>query len=127
MKSDCSCRGMFGTQGTVTDNVIASGLFNRISFSFGHFGFKSDGIRENNDITENISNVFVQADLNQATSVQLEFRNTRSDQGDRVQLFDPLFFDPNLRSVGDIHSGAAWLSSEVHARFRIDRIMHIKH
>ena len=96
--------GMVGTQNTITDNVIASGLFNRISFSVGHFHFKSDGVRENNDVSQNIFNIFSQVDLTHATSVQIEVRDTDSEQGDRTLLFDPLFIRSNLRSVGDVTS-----------------------
>jgi hypothetical protein len=96
--------GTLGTEDTMMDNVIGSGLFNRISFSVGHFGFKSDGSRENDDVSQSISNVFTQVDLTHATSVQLEVRDTNSDQGDRTRLFDPSFFRPNQRSVGDVTS-----------------------
>jgi tetratricopeptide (TPR) repeat protein len=97
-------QGLGGTDDTDMENAIVSGIFNRISFSLGHFRFNTDGVRENDDATQTISNVFVQAEVARGTSLGLEYRNTDTEQGDRTLLFDPGFFQPELRSIGHAES-----------------------
>jgi Flp pilus assembly protein TadD len=97
-------QGLAGTQDTDMENAIVSGIFNRLSFSLGHFRFNTDGVRENDDATQTISNVFVQAQVSHGTSLGLEYRNTDIEQGDRTLLFDPEFFQPELRNIGHAES-----------------------
>ncbi len=96
--------GVLGTQNTAIGNVIISGIVTRLSFSVGHFAFNTDGIRENNDDSQNISNVFVQGDVTNRTSVQFEYRLTDNEKGDRTLRFDPDFVLPTLRNIDDISS-----------------------
>lgn len=95
---------LVGEQDTFGDNLILSGIFNRLSFSIGQFHSSTDGVRENHDVSQDIYNGFVQADLTPSTSAQIEFRRTSSDIGDRQLLFDPDNFFSRQRSQGDTSS-----------------------
>jgi tetratricopeptide (TPR) repeat protein len=96
--------GLLGDHGTKADNLIISGIYNRLSYSVGQFHTDTDGIRDNNDAGENIYNAFLQAEISPATSAQIEFRATDSELGHRRMLFDPTNFLPDLRSIGDTSS-----------------------
>ncbi len=96
--------GLLGDHATKADNLILSGIYNRLSYSVGQFHTDTDGIRENNDLGENIYNVFLQTEISPSSSAQFEFRRTDSDLGDRRMLFDPTNFLPALRSVSDTSS-----------------------
>lgn len=96
--------GIIGSQSTAADTVIASGLFHRLSFSAGQFHFDTNGVRENNDATENVSNAFLQAAISSATSAQVEVRVTEVELGDRRMLFDSANFLNRLRTTTDTTS-----------------------
>ena len=53
--------GILGNHGTGADNLILSGIYNRLSFSVGQFHTETDGVRDNNDADEDIYNAFLQA------------------------------------------------------------------
>ena len=55
----------------------------------GQFRYTTDGIRENNDLDENIYNAFIQFSPNDRSSVQAELRSNEFDHGDLTMLFDP--------------------------------------
>jgi tetratricopeptide (TPR) repeat protein len=96
--------GLIGNHGTKADNLILSGIYNRLSFSVGQFHTNTDGIRENNDADENIYNAFLQTEISAASSVQIEFRATDSEFGDRRQLFFPENALTGFRASGDSSS-----------------------
>jgi tetratricopeptide (TPR) repeat protein len=96
--------GIGGSQATAADNVIVSGIHNRLSYSAGQFHFQTDGIRDNNDAKQDILNGFVQAALSNATSLQAEVRTTTLTLGDRRMLFDPTNFLTQLRTGFDTTS-----------------------
>ena len=93
--------GVAGSDGTFADNLIFSGVYDRVSFSVGQFHTETDGIRDNDDASDDIYNAFVQAQLAPSTSVQVEVRATDGSSGDRRHLFDPDNFLRGLRSIGD--------------------------
>jgi ferric-dicitrate binding protein FerR (iron transport regulator) len=92
--------GLLGAHDTAADNAIASGLFGKLSFSAGQFHYRTDGVRPNHDLRQDIANAFAQVDITEATSVFFEYRRAEEKQGDRSLLFDATFFDPQQRSVG---------------------------
>jgi tetratricopeptide (TPR) repeat protein len=96
--------GLIGDHATRADNLILSGIYNRLSFSVGQFHTDTDGTRDNDDASENIYNAFLQTELAPGTSAQIEFRATDSDLGHRRMLFDPTNFLPAFRSTGDTSS-----------------------
>jgi tetratricopeptide (TPR) repeat protein len=71
-----------GSHDTFGEEVVQSGIWNRFSYSLGQFHFRTDGFRENNDLTQNIHDVFAQASLSHKTSVLAEYRAFDIDQGD---------------------------------------------
>jgi tetratricopeptide (TPR) repeat protein len=92
--------GVAGTKGTFGDSLTLSALWDKLSMSVGQFHFETDGFRANNDLKEDIYNVFVQASPSHRTSVLAEFRAVRLDQGDIIR-FDPDRFLPTRRDRED--------------------------
>ncbi len=89
--------GVAGSQDTLGEEVVLSGLWNRFSYSLGQFHFETDGFRENNDQTQNIYNVFAQASLSHKTSVLAEYRAFDGDHGDLELDFLTDDFLKNIR------------------------------
>jgi tetratricopeptide (TPR) repeat protein len=93
-----------GNKGTFADNVIHTGIYDKVSYSIGQFRFDTDGVRENNDLTQDIYNAFVQVDATPATMIQAEFRATDRDRGDPALVFFPDVFVPTQRENTDTNS-----------------------
>jgi tetratricopeptide (TPR) repeat protein len=89
--------GVIGENSTWGDEIVLSGVANRLSYSVGQFHYETNGFRDNNDLDENIYNMFVQLELSHQTSVQVEFRHTDSEKGDLPLRFDPDNFSTDLR------------------------------
>jgi hypothetical protein len=77
--------------------VVHNGVYNNWSWSLGQFHFQSDGYRENNDLDQNIYDLFVQGALSYQTSVQAELRHSDGKNGDLTQRFEPDDFDATQR------------------------------
>lgn len=88
--------GLVGSDSTRAAEGVVSGLYNNVSFSGGAYHFQTDGFRINDDVTNNIYNVFVQASLSPKTSIQAEYRYAKWDKGD-VELRFLEDFSPDLR------------------------------
>src|SRR5205823_2348297 len=97
--------GVVGSNSTWGEQTVLSGIAGNLSYSVGQFHFQTDGFRANNDLEQNIYNVFVQASLWPGTSVQSEFRATHVDKGDLPLRFDPGNFSPTLRQTDTTYSG----------------------
>ncbi|BBO86058.1 hypothetical protein DSCO28_66240 [Desulfosarcina ovata subsp. sediminis] len=89
--------GIVGSNDTLGDEVMLSGLYRNLSLSLGQFHYETDGWRENNDLTQDVYNVFAQAALSPQVSVQAEYRVEDTERGDVAIFFDPDFFSPNRR------------------------------
>jgi tetratricopeptide (TPR) repeat protein len=74
--------GFVAGDSTWAGEGIASGIYDKLSFSAGYSGYKTDGFRENNDQDDKIANAFVQAQLGPGTSVQAEVRHRDLKAGD---------------------------------------------
>ena len=85
----------------------------------GQFHYETDGFRQNNDLQQNIFNVFTQVELSLRTSIQAEFRATRVHKGDLDLRFDPDNFLPQFREEDDIQS----LRLGLRHAFRVDSII----
>jgi outer membrane receptor protein involved in Fe transport len=96
--------GVVGENSTWSDEVVLSGVSGRLSYSLGQFHYETDGFRENNDLEEDIYNVFAQVSLSHKTSVQTEFRYADSEQGDLPLRFDPDNFSTTLRQKERTHT-----------------------
>jgi tetratricopeptide (TPR) repeat protein len=89
--------GVAGGNDTLGDEVVHSGVWGRLSYSVGQFHYETDGFRENNDLEQDIYNVFTQVSLSHKTSLQAEFRHKDIEKGDLPLRFDPTDFLPTLR------------------------------
>ncbi len=83
--------GMVGGNDTFGEEMVQSGVQGRLSYSVGQMHYETEGFRENNDLTQNIYNVFVQGRLSHKTSVQTEFRYTSTRKGDLVLKHTGIF------------------------------------
>ncbi len=90
--------GVVGEKETLGDDLVHSGLWEGISYSLGQFHYETDGFRDNNDLDENVYNVFVQGELSHKTSLQAEFRYLDREYGDLNLFFDRDAFIPDLRN-----------------------------
>jgi hypothetical protein len=89
--------GIVGENSTWGEEFVASGIYNKASFSLGQFHYTTDGFRINNDLKDNIYNAFLQWSLFPQTTVQGEFRYRDNERGDLGLRFFPNDFSPNLR------------------------------
>jgi Flp pilus assembly protein TadD len=89
--------GVFGSNNTLGDEVTQSGVWNKFSYSLGQFHFESDGFRENNDLTQDVYNVFTQVSLSPRFGVQAEFRHRETEQGDLESNFELNDLNPTFR------------------------------
>ncbi len=96
--------GIGGTQDTFGEEIVQSGVWGPLSYSIGQFHYQTDGFRKNNDLKEDIYNVFVQGMLLYNTSVQAEFRSTEKKYGDLSLNFFPFDFLPFLRQKDETES-----------------------
>lgn len=88
--------GVAGNNDTLGDELILSGLWNRLSASIGQFHYETDGFQDNNDLDEDILNAFVQVRLSPKHDLQFEAFHHETDAGD-VQSIRPADFSPNLK------------------------------
>jgi tetratricopeptide (TPR) repeat protein len=89
--------GVVGNQDTLGDEVVLSGLKGRISGSAGQYHYETDGFRTNNDLTDDIYNIFLQGSISHKTSMQAEYRYRDTETGDRTLRFDPDYYFPAER------------------------------
>ncbi len=93
--------GVGGSNNTFGEEVILSGIHNRLSFSLGQFHYETDGYRTNNDLKQDIYDVFAQYSFTEKTSLQAEFRYRDKDNGDLRLNFFPEDFSPDFRENED--------------------------
>ena len=93
-----------------------------LAISVGQFHYETDGFRPNNDLKEDIYNVFAQfLSLSNNTSVQAEFRSEDVKNGDLPLRFDPENFNPDLRQDEKTRTRPSGLPPRVRAGLRADR------
>ena len=88
---------LLGNNDTWGDEMVLSGIKDRVSYSIGQFHHETDGFRVNNDVEHDIYNIFLQAELNEKIDVQFEFRNRETELGDLRLNFDPDDFSATER------------------------------
>lgn len=93
--------GIVGENGTLGEEVILTGLYDRYSWSIGQLHQVTDGFRENADIDHDIYNVFTQVSLTHNLSIQGEIRSNDTENGDIDLRFDPDNFSPTLTRKRD--------------------------
>ena len=89
--------GVVGNHNTWGDELVLSGVADSLTYSIGQFHYETNGFRENNDLEQNIYNMFVQARLSYGTSIQAEFRYEDSKAGDLPLRSDTKNFSSTLR------------------------------
>jgi tetratricopeptide (TPR) repeat protein len=89
--------GVMGSNDTLGEEIIHSGLWGRFSYSLGQFHYETAGFRDNNDLEQDIYDAFFQMSLSHKTSLQGEFRYEDLEKGDLTLRFDPEAFTPSLR------------------------------
>jgi len=89
--------GIVGENSTLGDEAVVSGIYNKLSYSVGQNYFETDGVRQNNDLTDKIFNAFVQYELFPRTSIQAEYRYRDTERGDLELVFRNDNFNPTLR------------------------------
>lgn len=89
--------GLVGNNDTLSDEIVFSGVRDRLSYSVGQFFYKSDGFRDNNDLEHKIYNAFLQYAVTPQFNVQAEVRSRRTETGDLEMNFDPDDFLPENR------------------------------
>jgi tetratricopeptide (TPR) repeat protein len=94
--------GLVGGNSTYGDEVVLTGLWNRLAVSVGQFHYETDGFRPNNDLEQDVYSVFAQFALSPDTSVQVEYRAQRRSGGDLPLRFDPANFNPAFRQDLDV-------------------------
>jgi tetratricopeptide (TPR) repeat protein len=94
--------GLVGNENTYGAEGVASAIYDRYSISAGSFGYWTDGWRKNNNINQNVQDVFFQTAITPELNAQLEFRRRHSNQGDLAFNFDPDFFSPNSETEFDL-------------------------
>ena len=118
--------GMAASDSTWAGEGIAAGIYQKLSFSAGYSGYKTDGFRENNNQDDKIANAFAQVELNPSTSVQAEVRHRKLEAGDLSLNFFPDDFSAHATRVEDrtnarvgfrhdFAPGATFLASYMHS------------
>lgn len=93
--------GIVGNNETFGEEAIVSGIHEKFSFSLGQNYFKTDGVRENNDLRDNIFDAYVQYELFPRTSIQAEYRYRDNKRGDTELLFWENNISKELRQEED--------------------------
>lgn len=95
---------IFGERDNIGEEVVHSAVMGRISYSVGQFHYQDNGFRDNNDLSRDIFNTFIQASIDPRTSIQAEYRNTFSELGDRGIRFDLQNFNNSTRTENELQS-----------------------
>ncbi len=77
-----------GSNNTWGDDLVVSGINGIFSYSLGQFHYESDGFRTNNDLEEDIYNIYLQAQVSPRLNLQAEFRQRETNNGDLDMEFD---------------------------------------
>jgi tetratricopeptide (TPR) repeat protein len=81
--------GLIGNHDTIADEIVLNGLYNRVSVSAGQFHSDTNGFRKNNEVDNDLYDVFGQFAATPKFSAQAEYRRRETDQGDLIFDFDP--------------------------------------
>jgi tetratricopeptide (TPR) repeat protein/predicted porin len=91
--------GIVGNNNTTGEELVASGIYDKASFSVGQFHFRTDGWRTNADQNDNIVDAFFQYELSPETSVQAEYRYRDNKTGDLQLRFFPEDFEAGEKII----------------------------
>jgi tetratricopeptide (TPR) repeat protein len=105
-----------GTNGTLGEELVLAGLHDRLSYTFGHSDFETEGFRANNDLDQRVTNALVQYRPTYGTSLQAELRSTEIESGDLLMRFDQANFNPRVRQGEQVDSVRLGVRHELSAR-----------
>ncbi len=74
--------GAYGSNNTIIDNAILSGVYGNLSASLGQFYYQTDGFRQNDGYQQDIYDVFAQYTITPDLSIQLELKTEDIRTGD---------------------------------------------
>ncbi len=80
---------VYGSNNTIGDEIVQSGLWENFSYSLGQFHYETDGFRQNSDLTQDLYDVFVQSNLAPSLSLQGEYRHRALEHGNLELAFVP--------------------------------------
>ena len=84
---DASLQG--GNFDTTAGEAAISGIYDSFSYSLGVMSYETEGWRDNNEVEQDLANLFLQYALNEYVNVQLEYFEKDSKEGDLAFNFDP--------------------------------------
>jgi Tfp pilus assembly protein PilF len=113
---DLQVNAIGGNNGTAGEDLIISGLEDRVAFSLGQFHYETDGWRDNSDLKQDIYNIFLQTALSTSTSIQFEFLYQEAESGDLGFRFDPEDFFEHERNELDRRLGRIGLHHQFSPR-----------
>ncbi|HEC29495.1 MAG TPA: tetratricopeptide repeat protein [Gammaproteobacteria bacterium] len=102
--------GLTGSNETRANDVIHSGIIDKVTYSVGRYHYFSEGYRANNDQKYNIDNAFIQVALTPRFNIQFEYRDTERRNGDLSLNFDSTSFSATKRETRDSEVSRAGLS-----------------
>lgn len=82
-----------GSQDRRSDEVIHTGLWNNFSYSLGQAHYETEGFRQNNDLTLDSYNAFLQWQPVSMLGLQAEYRHREAEYGYLFQTDDQSFID----------------------------------
>ena len=88
--------GVAGNKDSWGNELVQSGIWNKISYSLGQLHFETDGFRDNNNQETNLYNVFLQTSISPTLSLQAEYRHSTTDHGDLALNWDLDAFNPTF-------------------------------
>ncbi len=88
--------GVLGSRDTTGDEVTQSGIWGKFSYSLSQFHFETDGFRNNNELRQDLYNVFAQYALSPNLTFLGEIRHRETHHGDLEFEFEPEVFDPDF-------------------------------
>jgi tetratricopeptide (TPR) repeat protein len=89
--------GMGGNNDTYSTEGLVSGLYNNLSIAAGGYFYNTDGFRPNNDLRQNIEQIFAQYAVTPELNIQVELqRRAVTKEGDLAFNFDPDAYSPDL-------------------------------
>jgi tetratricopeptide (TPR) repeat protein len=95
---DLKINGRRGIHDEIGNDLLLSGLHDRIAFSVGKSHYETEGWRENNDIESDRYAAFLQVALTSSTSLQWDYLQEDIESGDRSLYFEPDDFSKSLRN-----------------------------
>ncbi|MGH8491447.1 MAG: TonB-dependent receptor domain-containing protein [Gammaproteobacteria bacterium] len=94
-----------GNHATWGEESVLSALYDRYAVSLGQFHSDTEGFRANNDLRQNLYDLFGQVTVTPFLDIQTEYRFQDREYGDLRLNFDPVNFRDNRRQAITEESG----------------------